>query len=349
MKRLIFLSINNLYIPSTIEGCFTNISIDVCGGLKIKDKITGNFIWNVKAHKDRIIKINPDSLAILSSVFENSNNWKSTKLVSIHSQQILNVLIKLNKFKGKVINNKYYLTDGWRETESVTKGLIKKETKFPEYEDYELIAGGPQFYISAPFFKTPKSISKKPLDYDVLDLVDMEEDFLPRTNFVPGENLNLFKSKFSWNNGKINWLNEFKLVFSKMLSLSGERTLQPSIFPKKVSHTSGVISIILEDKINMVELTALCSSLVLDFYVKTLGRGNFYESSISMLPLGVDTKYKGYLVRRTMLLNCLTSHFSSLWDIAISEHFYEDSWSRVDNRIKPISNFKEMEYKKTFA
>ena len=110
-----------------------------------------------------------------------------------------------------------------------------------------------------------------------------------------------------------------------MLSISGERTLQPAILAPKVSHNSGVISILLEQETLLIELTAVSSSLVIDFYIKTLGRGNLYESSIKMLLIGIGNKFKPKLFLRTLLLNCLNKYYAPLWERNWQEAFKHDS------------------------
>lgn len=53
-----------------------------------------------------------------------------------------------------------------------------------------------------------------------------------------------------------------------MLSREGERTLICALLPRKSAHIHGVISTAFRGRDHSVDMAALCSSLVLDFYVK---------------------------------------------------------------------------------
>jgi hypothetical protein len=332
-----FLSLNNLFHPATVDACFVHDGSGVSGGLKVKDEQQGKMTWNTHPHKDRIIQITESELKIFAKTFENTEKWDDVKLVSVHTTQILNVLRKLSLFEGKVENHAYYITDGWRETDAINDGTIERKTKWANIGEYELIIGGPHFFVSNPIYKTPYILSTLNSDYDVIDLNLIDEFFIQRTNFLPVLKLNDFRSRFVWSEKDIIWVDQYKLCFSKMLSVSGERTLQPAIMPPNVSHSSAVISLLLDDRNSLIELTSLCSSIVLDFYIKTLGRGNFYESSIKMLLIGVEEKYKLQLFNRTLQLNCLNKHYAPLWEESWQEDFKADNWSKQDTRLKPFS------------
>ncbi len=331
-----FISIHNLFNPATIDGCFIHDGRGISGGFKVKDEQIGKMIWNVFPHKDRIVHITETELKIFGKTFENTEKWDDVKLVSVHTTQILNVLQKLSLFDGKIEDYPYYITDGWRETDAINEGSIERKTKWAVIDEYELIIGGPHFFVSNPIYKTPYELSTLNSDYDVIDLNLIDDSFVQRTNFLPLLKNADFRNRFIWTKNNKIWVDEYKLGFSKMLSVAGERTLQPAIIPPKVSHSSAVISLLLEDRSSLVELTGLCSSIVLDFYIKTLGRGNFYESSIKMLLIGIKKKYKPELSNRTLLLNCLNKYYAPLWEESWQNDFKKDSWSKQDARLKPF-------------
>ena len=106
-----FYSINNLFHPSTIDGCFIQDGKGLCGGIKTKGDGEDGFSWNIKPHKERIVNFTENRLQILARTFENSEEGKTAKLVSIHSSTIINVLEKLSGFKSSVNNfeNKHYI------------------------------------------------------------------------------------------------------------------------------------------------------------------------------------------------------------------------------------------------
>jgi hypothetical protein len=336
-----FLSINNLFHPSTIDGCFIHNGNGVSAGFKVKDETLGKMVWNVIPHKDRVVRITQDELKILAKTFENTDKWEGVKLVSINTAKILDALKKLSLFEGKVEDEPYYITDGWRETDAINAGVIERKTKWAEIDKYELIISGPHFFVSNPLYKTPREISELNSDYDNIDLNLVDEKFVQRSNFLPSIKLEDFTKRFIWTSNNIVWINQYKLCFSKMLSVSGERTLQPTIISPNVSHSSGVISLLLEDEKSLIELTGICSSIVIDFYIKTLGRGNFYESSIKMLLIGIEEKYKSQLFIRTLQLNCLNRYYAPLWQDNWQDSFTQDHWSKNDGRLKPFATLTQ--------
>ncbi|MBS1778811.1 MAG: hypothetical protein JST70_05775 [Bacteroidetes bacterium] len=336
-----FVSINNLFHPVTIDSCFVHDNQGMVGGLKVKDAVTNKMVWNLHPHRDRIVHFTDLELRVLAKTFENTDDWESVKLVCIHSTQTLEIIKKLSLFDGRIENQTFFITDGWRETDAINAGHIKRETKWASQDDYELIISGPQFFVSNPFYKNPDEVCKQSSDYSIIDLCIISDDFVPRTNFLPIIDKKAFSNRFFWSQEDKKWVDQYKLCFSKMLNVASERTLQPAIIAPKVSHSSGVISLLLRKIEPLIELTALCSSIVLDFYVKTLGRGNFYESSIKMLLIGIDEKYKPELFSRTLLLNCLNLYYTSLWNENWQDAYKSDQWSKTDVRLKAFSTLSK--------
>jgi hypothetical protein len=334
-QEVSFVNINNVFHPTTITESFINEGYGNCGGIKVKNS-NGQFIWNLIPHKDRIVHINSLNLKAIAKLFEDQESYDCPKLVNIHTKQILSVINKLSNFEGKIYNHKYYSTDCWNETNAINDKIIKKEFKRADIENYELVLSGPHFFISNPLSKNPRSTQKSNKDYDTIDLVIIEDNFAQNTNYVPSENFHSYNSlEFK------NWLNSYKVCFSKMLWSGGERTLQPAIIPPKATHTNGVISISFSDDAKIIEFTGINSSIVLDFYIKSLGKDNLYEDTIKNLLIGLNKKFIFELSLRTLLLNCLNEHYSSIWKNNFVPKFKIDKWSIVDNRLKSFIELNE--------
>lgn len=332
-----FYSMNNLFHPSTIDSSFVHNGNGLPGGYKILDPQQGKMVWNIHPHRDRIIEINPEVLAILARTFEDSKDWGGAKLVSIHSKQIVNVLEKISRFPTKVGDVKSVVSEGWHETNAQDKGIIRRETCHPDLEQYELIYSGPHFYVATPFYKTPREECKLNSDYDPIDLTHIPADYVPRTNYVPDEDLWTFRDRVSGVREEKPWIEEFKVCFSRRLSIAGERTLQPAIIPPKVSSVNTVISIIFKEEKQSIELAGITSSILYDFYIKSIGKGDIYDSTLSNLPLGIDEKYQAKLALRTLLLNCLTRPYAPLWRRHWQDAFRQDRWAKADPRLKGLS------------
>jgi hypothetical protein len=327
-------NINNLFHPLTIDGCFVHDGKGVAGGIKIKDEQTGKMEWNIKPHKDRIVRITENELKILAKTFEDSTDWEGTKLVGIHTSQILNVLKKISEFEGVVSNHDYFSTDALNETNAPKEGVLKRNTKYPDVEKYELVYSGPHFFVGNPMYKTPKEECKLNSDYDVIDLNHVNEDYTARTNYIPGIDVSLFKNIIGKNQ---NWIDKYRVCFSKMLSITGERTLQPAIIYPKISHIHGVNSVLFDNEKLMIEFAGITSSILFDFYTKTLGKPNLTPDLVKDFKIGISEKYVKSIFCRTLLLNSLNKYYAPLWERNFQESFKQDNWSKNDTRLKSFS------------
>lgn len=333
------ININNLFHPSTIDGCFTNDGKGVCGGLKVKNEKMNKYIWNIAPHKNRIVRINQNSLNIIAKTFENSSDGKGSKLVSIHSQELFNAIERISEHKDKVVSLEYFVSEGFHETNDINNKIITRNTKWPNDIKTEMIFSGPHFYISNPFYKTPTEKCIGKYDYNSINLDSISENFSPRTNYtiVDTYDVSEWTNNFKYEMLKENWLDYYKLGFSKMLSTQSERTLQPSILPKGSSHVNSVISITFENSHNLIELCGLTSSIILDYYIKTIAKANLIDSVIKTFPVNIEDSFFNKLAVRVLLLNCLNQQYSELFNENFKEEFALDIWSIPDNRLKPFN------------
>ncbi|MFK7946622.1 MAG: type II restriction endonuclease subunit M, partial [Saprospiraceae bacterium] len=347
-----FYNINNLFHPATIDGCFIDKNDNTRpDGIKTYSETEDKFIWNVKPHFDRKVFFTQNELSILAKAFEDSDEWQTAKLVSIHARQIISVLEKLSRFPSKVGDFENKTTVAWDETNAQNAGIIQRQTQYPNIDNFEMIYSGPHFYVGNPLYKTPREQCIEKADYNVIDLMEIDENYTARTNYIPAENLTDFENKISGlkileydTKGKPvydNWINYYKVVFRKMLGLPNERTLFPAIILPKVSHTNGITSIIFSDEKRAIELAGLSASIVLDFYIKTVGRTNLYGDAIQDFVLGISKTYYEKIAIRTLLLNCLTRPYADLWERHYAAAFAADNWSIADERLKRFDTLTE--------
>lgn len=327
-----FYSISNLFNPATIDDCFSHSGFGRCGGIKNDD---GG--WNIKGHSDRIVKHTPETLKTIAKTFEDESASDCCKLVSIHNRHILDVLDKLSNFPENVSTLNKNITECLHEALAVTDDTMCRETRFPDMQQCEMIFNGPHIYGGNPLYKTPREVCTQNSHYDTINLSEISDNYIPRTNFVPVVSpieLNNRLGKF----GDNYWMEYYHVAFRKMLDPGQERTLNGAIIPPKTSHTNGIISITFPSKNQTVELAGLTSSIVFDFYIKTIGAANLYENRINSFPIGIDEKFRNALYVRTLMLNCLTVYYAPLWADMWQEDFKKESWSIDDDRLKPFSS-----------
>ena len=326
-----FLSINNLFHPSTIDGCFVHNGTGIAGGFKVKDDKQNKMVWNVNPHKDRVVHFKSGELKLLSSFFENSNEFEGAKLISLHTQSIINIVNKLSLLKTKVEDFDHKIDEGLHETNAQNENKIVRleNSNVPLLAEEKSIIGGPHFFVGNPFYKSPRKITKLNSDYDIISLLDIKDDFISKVNFSTGDHF-VFRET-----------DNYRLVFSQMMSITGERSLQPAILPPSTYHINTVTSITFKNPLLLLELSAISSSIIMDFYVKIIGKGGFYSGSLRKLLLGIDKKYIQKLVIRTLLLNTLSKQYMSLWVENWNEIFKDDSWNKNDNRLKPFNTLRK--------
>lgn len=342
-----FTNINNLYHPLTIDASIKHDGMGICYGLKIKDEFTQSYSWNMNPHKSRIIQITENELKTLAWTFENSKNWESAKLVSIHAREIITTLEKLGNFPTSVGNFENKISEGWHETNAVNAGFIERKTQYPNLDQFEMIYSGPHFYVGNPLFKCPKEVCIIHHDYDIIDLQAIEEDYVARTNYVPpnvdedySSTIKGFEVGRDFDGKPLydNWLEYYKVTFRRRLSQVGERTLINVITAPKTANVNTVITSIFTDEKRTIELAGISSTIVLDFFVKTLGAPDIFANRLLSLPLGLNGKYLPNLFSRTLLLNCLNRYYAPLWERHWQEAYRQDHWSKDDARLKPFSD-----------
>lgn len=332
-----FFSIHNLFHPTTIDGCFVHNGGGTCHGIKKEGR------WNIESHAKRLIRFTDKELKVLAKVFDNTvESYESTKLMSIHTTDIIQILEKLSSFTSFLRDYRTIITEGLHNTGAVVDGTIKKvDDYYPDYENYELIFSGPHFYENTPFNKTPRKICGFNLDYDLLNHHLTCDDYCPRTNYIPIIDLIRYKNLIPGFIEEKPWIDHYRVAYRNMLGQSGERTLVSTIIPPKTSHVHTVCSVCFETDDNCIELAALSGSIILDFYAKTLGASNLSVSRLGSFPLGLNVQYKEQLTSRILRLNCLTSAYSQLWENNYSDNYRKHNWSLNDDRLSPFSNLNK--------
>lgn len=339
-----FASLSNLFHPSTVDACFAHDGHGLCGGIKDEN---GN--WNTKPHRDRIVTITDKELQVLSDTFEDGTTGDCAKLVSLHTKEIISVLEKISNFPTHLDDVNNITSMCFDETNAPKAGIIKRNTCVPDLSKYEMIYSGPHFYVANPIYKTPRSKCALNSDYDNIDLLNISNDYIQRTNYVPNiplveynNQVRGFSSKQQENlEEHDNYFDYYKLGIRAMVSQAGERSLICAVLPRRTAHINGIVSISFLNRYNAVDMAALCASIIIDFYVKTIAAQNLRYSRLAKFPIGTLVKYHSALFARTLLLNCLTVHYADLWQEMWDAAYKQETWSLDDPRLKPFDQLHE--------
>jgi hypothetical protein len=330
-----FDNIANLFAPATVDACFAHDGSGIVGGFKNE---SGK--WNTTGHRDRIVRVDNVQLGVFAKLYDAPNTPPlRARLASIHVGELSSALHKLANFPERLadLEDTYATTVMFDETLAHKSGTIVRDADrsapFPRCSE-EWVLSGPHFYHANPFNKTPRAICSKNSDYDPLTLDSLPDDFLPRTNYRPMAD----REEYLRRTPRVDWVDDgqpmgkpvteyFRHVHRRDVSTSAERTLIPAIVIPNCGHILTVFSVIFQDVRKMVSFGAACSSVPLDFFVKTTGKGHILREIADLLPI-VDC---GPATARYLALNCLTTHYAPLWQELFTPAFTEEGWSQPDN------------------
>ena len=331
-----FKTVANLFTVKTVDESLQHDGHGEVGG--IKDESNS---WNFQGHQKRVISVDFKNLQMFATLYDAEGTpADEARLPTLHSQQLISVLDKFAAQEKRLGNleGEYYATVMFDETNAVKKDhTIRRETQFPQ-SPQQLILSGPHFFVGTPLNKTPRAICTEKAHYDCLDLTQIPDDYLPRTNYLPDCSPSEYRRRtpcVPWDDKKT-VTDFYRLIFRKMLSQSGERTLIPAITTKQIGHIDSCFSLVFQNTKSLISITALSCSLPYDFFVKTTGKANFRNelSSLFACPELIPSA----LQLRTLSLNCLTTYYSELWEENWQETYIQDSWSKPEDP-RLTSNF----------
>jgi hypothetical protein len=335
----VFKHISNLFIPGTVDMSFAHDGKGQVPGIKEEMELPDGRVkvkWNFDGHRDRIIEIGQHELALFAQLYDEAGtDALEARLPALHARQLTNVLEKFAAQPRRLgdLKGQYFSTVMFDETYAQRDGTIKRDTQFPESPE-QWVVSGPHFFVGNPFYNTPRAVCDTNKAYDTLDLQTLPDDYLPRTNYVPACDTATYRDRTP----RVPWVEEgehrerlvteyYRLFCRRQLSQSGERTLLGMIAPKGVSHIHPVISTTFKDQSVMLGFGAACASLVFDFWLKTTGKGDLYESVLRLMPLVTDERIRF----RGLLLCCLTKHYADLWQSNWQDSFRQEQWAAADH------------------
>lgn len=326
LREALFDSISNLYTPVTIDECYDREQRELMG---VKD-YQGR--WNVVGHRDRIIHVNRDALVLFAQIFDGSDEWESARLPILHAKQYLDVLRLLEKQKVMaVVEGDTFTSEMWNETGAQKNGTIKVETGFPE-NDYDLFYSGPLIGLANPFYKAAQRVCNTHRAFDNVDLTVIPADYMPRCKFKVACSEKEYINRMPRTSWGILCFEQPRIIMRNMFDLVGERTLISAIAPPHSGHVHAVLECLFKDSKMMTLFQATMSSIVVDFYIKALGKDSGGINVLRTLPI-IEGRYTKSVIIRGLLLNCLTQSYSSFWSECWEDEYQNDVWTREDVRL----------------
>ena len=251
------------------------------------------------------------------------------------------------------LRDDYFSTVMFDETYAQRDGTIKRQTQFSESTE-QLVLSGPHFFVGTPFYKTPRAICTLNSNYDVLDLTNLPEDYLPRTNYIPACDPEEYQrrtpvvpwlsvdpkgfAEIKTENGELVAIygppkprrkrvtEYYRLCLRAMLSQSGERTLISAIYPASLAHMNGVRSYYFKTLEQLISYAGFSFSIPADFLCKSTGKANLHQMLDDLLWPEFHN-FKAQIFNRTLGLSCLSEEYSKLWENYWVRTWAEDTWT----------------------
>lgn len=319
----------NLYHPAQLDSSSIHDGSGTVPGIKTD---SGDF--ETRGHASRLVQVTQGELTLFARLFDRAGTPAlEARLPIVHSTEVLSVLSKLAQHPRRLgdLGLDVFGTEMWHETNSQKDGTIRQETRFPR-DAAEWIVSGPHFYVGTPLNKTPREPCRHNKDYDPLDLTEIPDDYLPRTNYVPACSPAEYLKRTPKFQGKP--VTEFyRHVHRKMLPLTGERTFACALIPASTGHIDGVVSLAFASEAELLASSGFWMGLAIDFFVRSLGRSNFHWGSANLVPVPLAASECGSRLRSGALrLNSLTTHYADLWNRNWAP---ATGWSSSDPRLSP--------------
>ena len=317
----------NVFMPSTIEDCYSEAKDRVVPGIKDEN---GN--WSVKGHPDRKITVTRNELKTFAKVFDDSDEWETARLPVLHTKALSTFLRRLVEYPTTVDStNSFYGTTMWPETGAQQDGTIERNVHFPD-SPVDYILSGPHIGVGNPLYQSSQRDCNTHRAFDSVDLFAIASNYLQRCNYKPYCSIDEFTKKSPITQWGQAYISSYKILSRRRLNKSGERTLISAIYPPKSTHVHAVIGVAGANSNELLVLAGEMSTVVLDGFIKILGKDDVYFDTIKKFPL-ITGENADQIAQRSALLNCLTDYYSDLWN---SVESYGDiiGWAKKDTRLK---------------
>jgi hypothetical protein len=331
-----FKYISTLFIPKTIDECLDGIDCISEHIPSIKDE---NGQWNTLGHSSRTILVTQETLEILVKIYGKKGDLaEHSKLPELYINYDLEIMKSFARCSQKMdeIKDEFRWTQMFDESKAKKEKVIIATTTFPDRAD-NLILAGPHIGLANPFRQSPQKVKSSKFSFDTLDLENIPDDYLPRTNYIAGKTSQQqrYIPTLPWDKeSKVT--DYFRLMLKRDCSPSHERTLVSAIACKGVKHVYTVAALTFKDLSRLLEVGSCFTSLPFDYFIKCTGKGHMLHlipDVIDKIPVCEINNNRLVLFPRFLSLNCLTTHYAELWQDCWQPEFTHTQWSKPDPRL----------------
>ncbi|MQM26754.1 Eco57I restriction-modification methylase domain-containing protein [Glycomyces albidus] len=125
------------------------------------------------------------------------------------------------------------------------------------------------------------------------------------------------------------YTNFWRMAWREMADSNNERSLYPVLIPPGPAHVDAVHSARLPRITGTITQVGICSSLLLDYYLRVTGTSHLKAGNARNLPAVSESHPLATALRlRAARLNCLTTAYSELWkELSAAEEFELEDWA----------------------
>lgn len=306
-----FITVAGLYHPSTLRE-----SLERSDETHPLPLVRENGTWNLRGHPRRVVHVDEVLLALFARTYDPvDTHAREARLPALYTRSFANLLPHFADSPTKMASQNYGVAEMWHETGARKDGTIRRETGRVANAE-KIIYSGPIFFVGNPLAKCPRLPCRSNGDYDTLDLTVMPPAYRVRTNYVNA------MPTFEEYRGRMPTCRErpvtdyWRIFCRKMCNPANERTLIPCLVPTGYSHIHGIISFCFSISSDAAFVIGLWTSLPFDWFFRSMNKTNFQNDSAQLLPhLPRDIR----IIRRALMLNCLTTDWAELWKAAWAE------------------------------
>lgn len=334
--RIAFENIANLFVPGTVDASYQHDGAGTPDGIKNE---YGR--WNTAGHRDRIVRIDDAALSTFAKLYDEAGTpARRARLPALHAGALSSLLGKLATYPQRLVDlgDMYFSTQHWNEKLAQDDKTITRrpssDAGFPATAE-DWVMSGPHFFLANPFYKTPRVRCDTPLAYDCLDLQELPDSYLPRTNFRPMAD----RAEYTRRTPRVSWVEPgelhgrrvsefFRYINRRRLNVNNERSATGALMPPGASHIDGGFSLAFQSPKQLVGVASAFASVPFDFLIKSTGKGDMRGDLVDKAPL---LNFESPVASRYLVLNCLTTHYGPLWEEVYDIEFAEQQWSQPAN------------------
>ncbi|GAA2288703.1 class I SAM-dependent DNA methyltransferase [Streptomyces kunmingensis] len=291
--------------------------------------IKHNGSWDIRPHCERVVHVDMELLSSWQALTGSEGPTIQAPLLYPVLRSEQGAIEALAAHGSVLADYQPLITRGYDEANAKKVGLIRWGNKaVPSLSD--VIIQGPHFAAALPFSKEPRIPCRSNRDWDQRTPTRLPEEYVPVTNLVrASDDATYVEAQDNWRNRPSTAY--FRLMWREMIPFDSSRCLHAALIPPGPAHIHAVRTMALAtDRLTTLN-AGFWTALVLDYLLRITGRGHLDVTDARKMPApDEDHPLAPALLLRTLRLNALTNHYTSLW-----EELFDPRWAGYEGWANP--------------